>query len=101
MLTFIVTYKCRPGRRDEFLEALRAEGIDAAARAEAGNLRYDYFLPVDRGDELLLIEQYRDDAAVAAHVRQAHVARMMELTKDFETEVRLERYEGESAIMQM
>lgn len=97
MPVFIVTYKCRPGRRDRFLEALRAEGIDAAARAEEGNLQYDYFLPVDNGDELLLIERYRDDAAVAAHVRQAHVARMVELTKAFETEVALERYETEQA----
>ena len=34
MLTFIVTFKCRPGTRETFLEKVRAEGIDAASRAE-------------------------------------------------------------------
>ena len=94
MLVFNVTFRCRPGMRDEFLERIRAEGIQAASRAEAGNLQYDYFIPVDRSDDLFLVEKYRDEDAVAAHVRQAHVARLVELKEQYVTDLILEKYES-------
>ena len=55
MIVLNVTYKTKPGMREAFLEAIRAEGIDEASRAEAGNLKYDYYLPFGGGDELLLV----------------------------------------------
>lgn len=45
MIVLNVTYRCKPGMRDRFLEAIAAEGIDKASRAETGNLKYDYYLP--------------------------------------------------------
>ena len=93
MLVFNVIFKCRPGARDGFLEAIRAEGIDAAARAEEGNLQYGFFLPVDDGCRLLLIEKYRDSAAVKEHVRGAHTKRLTELKTEFAVDVILEAFE--------
>ena len=95
MLVFNVIFRCRPGMRETFLEKIRAEGIDAASRAEEGNLQYDYFLPIDNGDDLLLIEKYRDADAVAAHVRQAHVARLVELKETYVSDLILEKFETE------
>ena len=43
--------------REEFLEMIYTEGIDVACRAEDGNLKYDYYTPVDGSDDLLLIEK--------------------------------------------
>ena len=94
MLVFNVTFRCRPGMRDEFLEKIRAEGIQTASRAEAGNLQYDYFIPVDQNDDLFLVEKYRDEEAVAAHVRQAHVTRLVELKEQYVTDLILEKYES-------
>ena len=94
MLVFNVTFRCKPGMRDEFLEKIRAEGIQAASRAEAGNLQYDYFIPVDQSDDLFLVEKYRDEEAVAAHVRQPHVARLVELKEQYVTDLILEKYES-------
>ena len=96
MLVFNVIFRCRPGLRAEFLEKLKAEGIDAASRAEPGNLQYDYFLADGSDTDLLLIEKYRDDAAVLAHTRQPHVARMVELKEQYVTELILERYVAEA-----
>ena len=93
MLVFNVIFRCKPGMRDAFLKTLRAEGIDAASRAEAGNLQYDYFIPVDDENDLLLIEKYKDGDAVAAHVRQAHVARLVELKEAYTTDLILEKFE--------
>ena len=47
MIALNVTYQCRPGKRDEFLGKVLAEGIDTASRAEPGNFRYAFYLPAD------------------------------------------------------
>jgi hypothetical protein len=43
MPVFHVTFKCRPEQREVFLEKLKAEGIIAACRGEAGNISYDHY----------------------------------------------------------
>ena len=69
MLVFHVTFKCRPCMRETFLEKLTAEGIVAACRGEEGNMKYDYYFPVERADELLLIEKWRDEGTLDQNVQ--------------------------------
>ena len=83
MIVLNVTYKCKPDMRDEFLEAICAEGIDDACRAEDGNIKYDYYKPVDGSDDLLLVEKWRDADALAAHGRQDHFVRLGEMEDEF------------------
>lgn len=93
MIVLNVTYKCRPGMAGKFLEAIRYSGVDAASRAEDGNLRYDYYFPADGGDELFLLEKWRDAAAVALHGRQAHFLRLAEIKSRYVTDTIIERFE--------
>ena len=90
MLVFHVTFKCRPGMRETFLEKLTAEGIVAACRGEEGNMKYDYYFPVERADELLLIEKWRDADALAAHAKQPHMKRMDEIKAEYVEDMALE-----------
>lgn len=92
MIILNVTYKCKPWRRDAFLEAIRAEGIDAACRAEAGNIKYDYYRPVDGSDELLLVEKWQDAEVLAAHGKQPHLARLGEIKAEFVDDTVIEKY---------
>ena len=92
MLVFNVTFKCRPGMRETFLEKLRGEGIAAACRGEAGNLQYDYYLSAENDRDLLLIEKWADMNALAAHARQAHMKRMDELKAEYVEDMVLEMY---------
>ncbi len=94
MLTFNVTFKCRPEMRAEFLEMILAEGIDVSARAEAGNLAYDFYTSVGNADDLLLIEKYVDQDAVMAHVKQPYIARLTELREKYVADVIMEKFEG-------
>ena len=100
MLVFNVTFRCKPGMREAFLEKIKAEGIDVSSRAEPGNLQYDFFLSAENKEDLLLIEKYRDDAAVAAHVRQEHVARLVALKEQYVAELILEKYETTGEVTQ-
>lgn len=93
MIVLNVTYKCRPGMREEFLEAIQREGIDEASRKEAGNLKYDYYIPLGGGNELLLVEKWRDETALAAHGKTPHLKRLRELKAEYVTETVIERFE--------
>ncbi|MBR2187815.1 MAG: antibiotic biosynthesis monooxygenase [Eubacterium sp.] len=90
-----VTYKCKPGMRQTFLEAIAAEKIDLACRAEEGNLEYAYFLPVDSEDELLLVEKWRDADCLAAHGQQPHYLRLGELKGIYVDETILGKYHAD------
>ena len=94
MIVLNVTYKCKPDMRDEFLEMIYKEGIDAASRAEEGNIKYDYYMPVDNSDDLLLVEKWRDAEALAAHGKQEHFARLGELKKEFVWDTIIEKFEA-------
>ena len=87
-----VTYKCKEGMREEFLETILAEGLDEASRAEAGNIKYDFYLAFDDPDELFLFEKWRDEEAVKSHNAEPHFRRFGELKAEYVLETVLERY---------
>ena len=93
MIVLNVIYQCMPGMRDTFLDALRTEGIGEACRAEAGNLKYDYYLPAKDRDEVLLVEKWSGTDALAAHGGQAHMAKLGELKKAYVINTVIEKYE--------
>ena len=93
MIVLNVTYRCKPEMREEFLETIMTEGIDAASRAEAGNIKYDYYLPLDNSDELLLLEKWQDADALAEHGKQPHFARLGELKTEYVADTIIEKYE--------
>ena len=89
-ITLLVTYVAKPGRRETFLRALAARGIPEAVRAEKGCVQYDYYLSLQNGDEILLVERWRSEDDQRAHARQPHMAALRELKeRDIErTEIR-------------
>ena len=92
MIVLNVTYQCKPDLREAFLERISAEGIDEKSRSEAGNIKYDYYLPADGGDELLLVEKWQDADALAAHGRQPHFLRLGALKAEYVNETVIEKF---------
>ena len=92
MIILNVTYKCKPQMRDEFLEMIMSEGIDVACRSEDGNIKYDYYIPTDDSDDLLLVEKWRDAEALDKHSKQPHFARLGEMKKDFVNDTIIEKF---------
>lgn len=94
MPVFHVTFKCRPGMREAFLEKLKAEGIVDACRGEEGNLGYDYYFSAENSCDLLLIEKWKDFGALAAHAKQAHMKRMDEIKAEYVADMAIEKLEA-------
>jgi quinol monooxygenase YgiN len=66
----IALLTARPGKLAE-LEAL-LQTLQAASRAEPGNLRWDIWRDQANPERLVLDELYIDNAAVAAHRETSH-----------------------------
>ena len=57
-----------------------------------GNLKYDYYIPLG-GDDLLLVEKWRDADALRLHAETPHYAKLKELKPQHVTETVVERFE--------
>ena len=83
MYTIYVVFKCFPGKREAFVEAVKREGILAAVRAEEGCLRYDYYFSEADENELLLIEAWETKRHQEVHITQPHMARLRAMKEDY------------------
>ena len=70
-------------------------GIAADIRAEDGNERYEYFFPMDDPETVLLIDRWRDQAAIDAHHRSPMMAKIAELRDKYDLHMRVERFVSE------
>ncbi len=76
MYTIYVTFTCREGKREAYVERLNAEGVTAAVRAEDGCIRYDFYFSEKDANELLLIEAWESKEHQQIHIGQPHMATM-------------------------
>ena len=95
MIVLNVTYKCKPDMRQRFLEAILNEGLAQASRAEEGNFKYDYYIPTDGSDDLLLVEKWQDEAVLAVHGKQPHFLRLGELKNEYVNQTIIEKFVAE------
>ena len=93
MLTLLVKYTARPDCREKYVCTVEAEGLLSAIRAESGCLRYDYYYAAQDQNEILLVEQWVDEAHQQAHMQQPHMARLMELKTEYIDSTVLQRAE--------
>jgi quinol monooxygenase YgiN len=66
----LVTIRVKPGTQEKFERAARKTA--AASRAEKGCLGYECYRNLDDHSEYTIFERWRDVAALAAHLREAH-----------------------------
>lgn len=69
-LVIAARWQVRGGHVDAVLA--HAAALRQASLAEPGCLGYEVFRAVDAADTLLLLERYRDEAALQAHRQSAH-----------------------------
>ena len=59
-ITVNLYYKGVNGSAKAFAEEMEKRGIADAIRAEEGNERYEYFIPLSDPETVLLIDSWRD-----------------------------------------
>ena len=83
------------GATRAFAREMTDLGIAADIRAEDGNERYEYFFPMDEPETVLLIDRWRDQAAIDAHHRSPMMAKIAELRDKYDLHMRVERFISE------
>lgn len=94
-ITVNLYYTGRDGSARRFAEEMVASGVVDAVRAEPGNERYAYFFPMDDPETVLLIDRWRDQAALDEHHRSPMMAQIAALREKHHLYLRVERYMDE------
>ena len=92
MITVHLYYTGSNGSARDFAEEMVRSGIVSAIRAEEGNLRYAYFFPMDDPETVLLIDQWRDQAAIDAHHASPMMAQIATLREKYDLHMKVERF---------
>ena len=95
-ITVNLYYTGKNGSARAFAEEMMASGIVEKVRAEEGNLRYEYFFPMEDPETVLLIDQWRDQAALDFHHKSPMMEDIARLRTKYGLRLRVERYTEES-----
>lgn len=91
-ITVNLYYTGEAGSARRFAADMMASGVVDAIRAEDGNLRYEYFFPMEDAETVLLIDSWRDQASLDAHHASPMMAQIVELREKYDLHMRVERY---------
>ena len=91
-ITVNLYYKGTNGSARSFAEEMESSGIATAIRAEEGNLRYQYFQPLDDPETVLLIDSWTDQAAIDAHHASPMMAQLAALREKYDLHMTVERF---------
>ena len=91
-LTVNIYYTGENGNARKFAEEMEQSGTAAAIRAEKGNLKYEYFYPVNDKETVLLIDSWENQEAIDAHHATPMMNKIMELRNKYDLHMRVERY---------
>ena len=92
MITVNLYYTGSDGSARAFAEDMVRSGVVSAIRAEEGNLRYEYYFPMDDPETVLLIDQWRDQAAIDAHHASAMMSQIAALREKYDLHMKVERF---------
>ena len=92
MITVNLYYTGTNGSAKAFAEEMESSGIADRIRAEDGNLRYQYFQPLDDPETILLIDSWTDQAAIDAHHASPMMEQLAALRDKYDLHMKVERY---------
>ena len=75
-----------------FAEEMVNSGTVAAIRAEKGNLRYEYFRPLEYPETILLIDSWEDQEALDLHHASPMMAQIAALREKYDLHMKVEQY---------
>ena len=91
-ITINLYYTGSDGSARQFAEEMVSAGVVERVRAEEGNLRYEYFFPMDDPETVLLIDQWKDQAALDIHHKSPMMKEIAALRDKYHLRLRVERY---------
>ena len=91
-VTVNIYYSGDNGNAVKFAEEMVSSGTVSAIRAEDGNMRYEYFFPMEDKETVLLIDSWKDQHSLDVHHASPMMAKITELREKYGLHMRVERY---------
>ena len=91
-VTINIYYSGVNGNARKFAEEMVSSGVVRDIRAEEGNLRYEYFFPMDHQETVLLIDSWKDQHSSDVHHASPMMSKITELREKYDLRMKVERY---------
>lgn len=91
-ITVNLRYTGKNGNAKKFAEEMTSSGTVGSIRAEAGNLRYEYYISMEDPETVLLVDSWTDQKAIDIHHASPMMRTIAELREKYDLHMTVERY---------
>ena len=90
-ITVNLYYTGENGNALKFAREMESSGTADAIRREEGNLRYEYFIPMQDEETVLLIDSWENQQALDVHHASPMMKEIMKLREKYDLHMNVER----------
>jgi quinol monooxygenase YgiN len=98
-ITINIYYTGKSGSALKFAEEMISSGVVSEIRAEEGNIRYEYFCPMNDAETVLLIDSWENQKAIDIHHASPMMEKITRLREKYNLSMKVERYISDDAGM--
>ncbi len=91
-ITINIYYSGTMGNAKKFAKEMVASGIVDEIQKETGNLKYEYFLPFNDEETVLLIDSWKNQHSLDMHHQSPVMKKIIALREKYNLSMRVERY---------
>ncbi|MDE6210678.1 MAG: antibiotic biosynthesis monooxygenase [Clostridia bacterium] len=91
-LTVNIYYTGQNGNAVKFAEEMVSSGVVNAVRNEKGNLKYEYYFPMDDKETVLLIDCWENQEALDIHHKSPMMEQIAYLRNKYKLKMKVERF---------
>ena len=91
-LVINIYYKGENGNARKFASEMTRRKIVDKVRNEAGNLKYEYFFPMDDDETVLLIDKLENEEALNIHHNSPMMMEIAELREKYKLSMKVEKF---------
>jgi len=95
-LTINIYYTGKDGSAKKFVNEMISAGLVDKIRAEDGNMRYEYFFPLEDEETVLLIDKWKNQEALDIHHKSEMMKEIAELRNKYNLSMKVERFVEEA-----
>lgn len=97
-ITINIYYTGENGSAKKFAEEMITSGVVNDIQSENGNLRYEYFFPMNDEETVLLIDSWQNQQALDLHHQSPMMIKIAELREKYQLHMKVERYISDEEI---
>ena len=98
-ITINIYYTGKDGAAKRFAKEMISSGIVENIKEEPGNLRYEYFFPMENEETVLLIDSWENQQALDIHHASPMMQKIIDLREKYDLHMKVERYISEENVV--